>query len=631
MTRADNFKDLVNEAFISPLRSVLVVDDQYPTWEEIFNSKIAQDIRSEDLETKSTRKSWHRDAKTSKEILDLIKEFRDQNPGLIIDIHDGVTENPSEKTAGNETPQQLASHLHQSDLLILDYNLEGSDSGTGGDSARKILASVLANHHFNLVVVHTSEEPVQVMHECLRCLMSSCTSQFTPETINEIDELENLISDKEAEGEFDRRDIEDKLDINTYISIRHPNRGLGSALSPFMQGVGEFYLLSEWANGLGLNGHRKKIFFYWAIRVFEKKYSSDFSEAPPNNLSWHISDTVKWLRTSRGFVCFVRKGPKRLLQELEKALVNWKPTPSRLISAKYRHEISRLGAEVEDSSLRQKHAFAKFYQTIVKPGQEDLAPEQLELLRHYKLKDHVSRQSEMLSFLVEDRVANFGKQIFKVDESNGFIFHGHYGVDLGKDKEEKRAIMQYNHYICCLPSKKDVFDRFEHNEQLDSGHIFKINDTWWVCATPACDLQPGQNVIAFQKGDPSLRPFTALQLFPVANPENLTPHHINSGTYCYVEEAGNILVLGAKNIAEDSSKPAVQKVNWRSFIAKNGGVIENNILQLLELQLELDDHKIASHHKEASIVAKLRYEYALNYIQRVGISVARIGLEYVSK
>ncbi len=68
---------------------------------------------------------------------------------------------------------------------------------------------------------------------------------------------------------------------------------------------------------------------------------------------------------------------------------------------------------------------------------------------------------------------------------------------------------------------------------------------------------------------------------------------------------------------------------WRCFIAhyRQSG---NAPLTELELQLELDDMKIKSNHKDAIIIAKLRYEYALNYIQRVGTSVSRIGLGYVA-
>ncbi|MFL4453084.1 response regulator receiver domain [Serratia marcescens] len=628
MAKENTFESLVREAFITPLRSVLIVDDQYPTWEEIFNSRVIGEKHSENIEASSAKKKWHEPA-TADEVIKLISEFRSQNPGFVIDIHDGVSDNISGKTAGSESPKQLADHLHQSDLLILDYNLEGAEAGTGGDTARQILASVLNNQHFNLVVVHTSEDLENTMYECLRTLMVSCTSKYDEKCIEYIDTLDEVISDKEAVDEFDRSHIEGKLDMATYIQARHPDKGLAFALGQFMRGEGAYFELSTWANELQLTKPEKKIFFYWAIRVFEKKYLSDFTDNPPKGLSWHISENCKWLRTSRGFVCFVSKGPENLLHELQTALVDWKPTPSRLLSAKYRHEISRIGAEVEDTSLRQKHAFAKFYETIRNPGRDDLPVAQIEILRHYKLKDHVSRQSEMLSFLVEGSVADFGKRIYAADELTGFTFHEHYKVDLNNDNDRKDAVSQYNRYVCCLPSIDDVSGE-TRSEQLDSGHIFKLEDTWWVCATPACDLQPGQGTIAFKKGrDLSLRSFTAIKLYPVKNLDELTYQHINSGSYCYVEYDGKILGLGVKSPRDDSTTPAIQKVEWRAFVAKNGGVIEGRRLSLLELQLELDDLKIKSDNKEAEVVAKLRYEYALNYIQRVGTSVSRIGLGYV--
>lgn len=629
MTKVNTFNELVREAFITPLRSVLIIDDQYPTWEEIFKSKAKGGNQSVGAEASAVNKSWNGPA-TAAEVLRLISEFRSQKPGFIIDIHDGVAKKSSKKTAGSETPEELADHLHQSDLLVLDYNLEGGDVGTGGEIARKILASVLDNHHFNLVVVHTSEDLDRVVQECLIALMDSCKKQYDGEIIDQLSKLNDFIIEEEDSGDFDRNDIYEKLGIASYIQARHPNKGWQNALAEFMQGKGAFAGLSEWANELRLEKSQKKIFFFWAISIFEERYSDDFTNSPAKSLAWHTSESCKWLRTSRGFVCFVEKGPENLLAELESALVDWKPTPSRLLSAKYRHEISRIGAEVEDASLRKKHAFAKFYETIREPGKEDLPPRQIELLRQYKLKDHVSRQSEMLSFLVEDNVANFGERIYATDAENDFSFQNHYGVNLSYAEDNSIAISQYNRYICCLPSKEEISGKLG-SEQLDSGHIFKLGESWWVCATPACDLQPGQGTIAFGKGmDPSLRPFTAMQLHPVNNLNDLTNRHINSGSYCYVEYEGKILGLGVKSPKDDSSNPAVQKVDWRAFVAQRGGVIESGKLQIVELELELDEMKIRTNHKEAVVVAKLRYEYALNYIQRVGASVSRIGLGYVS-
>lgn len=629
MSDLNTFEGLVHEAFIGPLRSVLIIDDQYPTWEEIFSSKIDSEDNIQEIENVIGKKKWKSPA-IAREIMNLISEFRSQKPGFIIDIHDGVSNEVAVKTAGSETPEQLANHLHQSDLLILDYNLEGVQAGTGGDMARRILASVLNNQHFNLVVVHTSEDLDNAIYESLRSLLQSCTSQYNDDENRQINHIENIISEKEDEGDFDRSLIEEKLDMSSYIQIRHPEGGQKKALSEFMRGYGAFKDLSDWADELELNRSQKKWFFYWAIRSFEKKYLADFTDTPPRGLSWGISSPCKWLRTTRGFACFVKKGPKNILAELEKALVDWKPTPSRLLSAKYREEISRIGAEVEDVSLKQRHAFAKFYETIRKPGNEQLPESQIDLLRYYKLKDHVSRQSEMLSFLVEENVADFGKRIYAVDKNNGFTFKNHYHVDLDNQNDNIVAVNQYNRYICCLPSREELMGN-DISEQLDSGHIFKLDDSWWVCATPACDLQPGQNTIAFKKGtDINLRPFTAIRLQPVTNLNELTSQHINSGSYCYVQFGEEIVGLGIKSPKDDSTTPAIQKVDWRNFVALNGGVIKDGKLSLLELQLELDNLKIKSEQKEAVFIAKLRYEYALNYIQRVGSSVSRIGLAYVS-
>lgn len=639
MSDTASFGDLVNEAFIKPLRSVLIVDDQYPTWEDIFNSKLEDSDKSDEIETRSKGKSWHNSV-TAQEVSNLVTEFRRQNPGFIIDIHDGVSSQIENTTAGSETPQELADHLHQSDLLVLDYNLEGAEGGTGGDTARKILSSVLSNQHFNLVVIHTSENLDTVFHECVISLMQPCASEFDDACWTSLDSLGKVLQEAEDEGSFRLSDLIEKMDLALYVAARSPDADINKrAIGRFMQGQKEFSALYEWATSIEysegsalkkLTKSELRTFFYWALHQFEKNIIEEFSKEKISGLSWKNEDECKWLRTSRGFVCFVEKGPENLLGELQSALVNWKPTPSRLLSAKYRDEIGRMGADVEDQSLRKKHAFAKFYDTILSPSELDLTEAQVKLLRNQKLREHVSRQSEMLSFLIEEAVVEFGTLIYETDCLSGFQFKNHYGVDLSNTVQKSEAVGQFNRHICCLPSKK-VATGEAVDEQLDSGHVFKVGDEWWVCATPACDLQPGQNTIAFSKGsDQSLKPFTALKLEKVPNLSQLTSDHINSGSYCYIEYEGQVIGLGTRSPKKDTEKPAEPKVFWRSMVAKNGGVISGGKLQLLEIQLELENDVLKSELKEAEVVAKLRYEYALNFIQRVGGSISRIGLGYVT-
>lgn len=128
---AETFSDLVRQAFIDPLRSVLIVDDQYPTWEEIFNSKLTGDDQDAKLQERSAKKEWLTNPNGP---LGVIKQFRHKKPGCVIDIHDGVAASGAKKTAaGTETSAIVEpDYMHQSDLLVLDYNLEGAASGLGG-------------------------------------------------------------------------------------------------------------------------------------------------------------------------------------------------------------------------------------------------------------------------------------------------------------------------------------------------------------------------------------------------------------------------------------------------------------------------------------------------------------------
>lgn len=614
-----SFSDLVREAFISPLRSVLIVDDQYPTWEEVLNSKLAGEAQDEKLERRSTIKGWQ---KIPTEPLSVIREFRTSKPGFVIDIHDAFAPVDADVSNGNdaqETVSELADHLHQSDLLVLDYNLEDTKGALRGIKAREILRMILANRHFNLVIVHTGEDDLdEVMSECLISLMQSCTSQFTDKIRADLKNLDDVLDDLELSEQFDRNLLGDMFSITEYLILRS-NSDLRVVYAEYMQGKGPFSRLSNWGTDLGLKGTFLRNFLIWAVREFEKGRLSSFSDTAFEGLSWKSSADCKWMRASRGFITFVKKGPEDLLAELQKALEDWKPTPSRLLSAKYRHSLSSVGVEAEDRSLSNAHVFAQFYDDMLEPAREGISEAHAVLSREFKLKQHVARQSESLAFVIEDELVSFGEKIIQADSKGEAGFASHYGINLSDTKTKRAAVDHYNSYVSTLPPKPG-------SDQLDSGHIFKVGNDWWVCATPACDLQPGQNSIAFVGTSGDLRPFTALQLVKMAQNE-LDNDHINSGSCCFIFDdlTQKVVCLGLRSLL-DEKKPATQKVTWRTFLAKNQGLIIE--CQFDILQIKLNGESLETSSFEARVFGKLRYEYALNYIQRVGSSVSRIGLGY---
>ena len=67
-----------------------------------------------------------------------------------MDIHDGA-----DVSAENEVA--TATHLHQCDLLVLDYVLDKGKS-SDGTRAIEILRGLMSNNHFNLVIIYTNEK-----------------------------------------------------------------------------------------------------------------------------------------------------------------------------------------------------------------------------------------------------------------------------------------------------------------------------------------------------------------------------------------------------------------------------------------------------------------------------------------
>ena len=136
----DSYSHYITEAFITPIRSVLMVDDDYPTFDEILSARKMANSGQEF----ATDKEW---TSHPERLMSIIYKFRQRSPPLLVDIHDG-------QNVGQESEQSNAEHLHQSDLLILDYQLDKTRPGDGS-RAIQVLRRLMRNDHFNLVVVYT--------------------------------------------------------------------------------------------------------------------------------------------------------------------------------------------------------------------------------------------------------------------------------------------------------------------------------------------------------------------------------------------------------------------------------------------------------------------------------------------
>jgi CheY-like chemotaxis protein len=184
----DHYSEFIEDAFVKPIRSVLIVDDDYPTFEEMLDAQMVRDKGEEPARLKA----WYENPTRIKNV---IESFRTPKRPLLVDIHDGTN-------VGIGGDVKVVAHLHQSDLLVLDYQLDKA-SPHDGSRAIKIIRSLTTNDHFNLVVVHTSEKLDEVFHAILIALLSPCDDTLTDDdTAKAVDLIE--AAESAFEGFTDR-------------------------------------------------------------------------------------------------------------------------------------------------------------------------------------------------------------------------------------------------------------------------------------------------------------------------------------------------------------------------------------------------------------------------------------------
>jgi hypothetical protein len=585
------FSDLVKEAFIDSIRSVLIIDDQYPTWEQIFGDEGYDP---------SDQNRWTPKAN----ILKVVQQFRKMSPALTVDIHDG------------KHNEEIGSYLHQSDLLVLDYQLEKSEPH--GVRATEIVADLLKNNHFNLVMVHTA------IGDLIDPFNTILLSLLTPIGISEkrVDEGFELIGDLEDAGNVELanalQELTAALDPTAYIALRaHLNDGgkpadfIGNA--PELK---DFRIVAEKADW-GINERLKVM--DWGMAVHDKRVAAH--NALPRDLRWSVPGDGKkaWIRTNGGFIAFADKKSTELLDILQAAIEDWRPSPSRLMSSRIRAEISLQGAGAEDSALSDKHAYWQYYQEL-RGIPLDGSPLATKNHRKTLLEGHAARHTERLLDLIGVKAVAFGLKVLEADptETDPSLpgFAEHYAIKSNTKKEREKALAHYNAHISTKPVS---------GWHLHPGHIFKIGQEMWVCLSPSCDLVPMQKASAAVRdsGEAAVKPFVAVRL--THKPE-YTRAEVNSNTLIFLREGKSIKTYSVYPLGGEFGSPV-----WRLFMASEHGKFDVKEDRTADISLSYlfgKGKKMQVEPVKAKIVGQLRYEYALNLIQKLGVEFTRIGLDF---
>lgn len=405
-----SYEQFIEEAFINPIRSVLMIDDDYPTYDDILGP-------SEDSDREiSHQKSWIQEPTRLRRV---IRKFRGKTSPPLIDIHDGAN-----VVFGDET--EVASHFHQTDLLILDYELDKSFP-EDGSQAIAILRSLMQNNHFNLVVVYTSLDLDTVFDSVRLGMLSPSKFNLTQE---DKATAEHLIEDGEAsEAGFDQR-LRESVGMAQYLHSRlhqkYP-RTMAKKEEPFRR-------FSDLCSD-NWDGNQRKIVLEYLLEQFQEGQQINLNDDTPSDLGWSSSPDIRWVRTDSVFVAFSDKSETDdLFSVLFESLKNWNPDPSRLFLTKPRASMDEYGVVNQARVLKYRDALALWYENLLNAENSE---------RSSLITESVLRHSDQLMETILPHVTNFAKRLVG-DESidDPVAMAGNrFGVDLSNEQTRKQAAL----------------------------------------------------------------------------------------------------------------------------------------------------------------------------------------------
>ncbi len=557
---------LLEEAFILPIRFALLLDDKFPVY-----SSLAQG----DVDPKL-------DNIRAKELFDICR-----GKGWLCDVANRIA------TAERFEEEK---HLHQSDLLILDFNLDPAEENDP-TSALTLLQRLSASDHFNLVVVYTNTPAKEATRDIVFSLGGG--ADISGDAVKAVETiLEDLL-------EEDSKNINDALSeqlLNDYLN----GKRLGGSANDVRERLRDLKIKPDlYADTISYLTRRKMRTRLKPLVMERRKPGSPISSSVGQ-------DGVQWAAYGNLFVAVVNKyddQPAVLLDRLMEALEAWDPSPLHVMLMHARSALEKAGTLVDHEVLATPRQRAGWFLRILlgKNEREQQA----------SINELYIRLFERLARRVEPSMVDFGFRLINPEMGGDAVL---LAKDLAR-AEPAATVNDVYHALNEFVSSEPCPDG-----PMTTGVLFKQRigtvDQYWICISPACDLIPGQNVSGW---DGELRPILPVSIarlkpFKNLNALNTALVHAETGRYLYLFVDGSPIAL---QVADDASR----HLELEMALFENDGVIVDGKFKGHLIKLG-EDRRLTFASSEFEAVAKLRPDYANRLLTQSGQQRSRIGVDF---
>ncbi|MEX3953973.1 response regulator receiver domain [Paraburkholderia sp. EG287B] len=647
-----DYTSLVKEVYIDPIRTVVVVDDDFPTMDELLDSAHVSTVNTDKPDA-----AWNSEAREKQKeqaagdggapvsspvraaqrqvvemrfdgqigeverVKELISVCRGRARPWMVDVHDGRPE-----TGMNELV--LAPSLHHSDLMILDYHLTGDDGD--GERAIQILKKLAENDQFNLVIVYTKGISGDIQNVYQQIAVALAHREWIPPyspAKNRATRSLILDWEDEIEGASVEKNLMSFLSVTKYLEVRSSRvrleeSGLNDLFAGFLQGCPDELRIKdvEYVHEDGKKANTRlseKSLFEYAIQLRHLETLHQMSECDYGNIACDFTAERNWIRLDRVFITVVNKlteAPNRLEACLVDALMKWAPGPHQLLMARMRTKLSEKGVGAEGSVLANRPLQAGWLHEMLNSNGD----------AESVMTQSINRHWEALGDRLYGDVKAYARNIFDyfrgADRATVLAKYMPLGID------DVQKLTHLNYYYSTKPVD---------SPHLTTGQVFEftypegagepVRKEYWICLSPACDLVPGQKKNGWKMRLGQAMPFIAVQL-ESANPSDALKN-VNQNRFVFAQLDNAIKAFKFTSDSQSTSLPV-----WEQMFAPHGGSfdgeLQNGRRSLLVQRMRDDGGNLAFDAVRATIICQLRYEYALNLLQRLANALSRVGLDF---
>ena len=605
----------IRKAYIDSVRTVMLIDDQFPTLEDWKSSEPRVAAQAAPPEPAQESHATTQDGAGPSEAAPA-----PPTPAPVVaemfrgDLERAVALSEYFRKRGwacdienlrRRKPDELL-HLHTPELIVLDLHLGPGLGRTAKEmrGALEILKRLADSDHANLVILYTMDEALaDVRDRVIAHLRGSfdVKNQLPPEFWTKFDsfvagdsreefappsdlEIEGIVKDERAVWWSKER--QEEIIKKGFIADDVEN---------VVRVIVEDHLVREY-------GAQAK------------------TQLQPVMFNRRAEGAQLWLKYENVFVVFMTKRVEaegegeRLIKGLEAALNGWQPSVLQIALAYTKGLVQREGFRLEAAVLKDNAERAGWVYQALRQGPsegiQDLYERLLDTLTHQV----VSKVSDLCLPLLPKSEGTFAATMKRAREL----------LRLDSKTKDADVIHALNAFLCATAVR---------NRHVGLGCMFRKverapaeQDLLWICVTPACDMVPREpNSSGWHKQLHPLRPMIALRGKVLAANERLL-RAAENGRYVFWT------IDGKRVVVETAAEPARQP-KLEVFIVEKSALLDGNrhfMTYEIARQGEAEQAALSPTKIEMEALAQLRIPYANRLLHEAGHHLSRMGVDFVN-